>query len=44
MGKIVACQHCHGRGIIRQEVEPGKWEDRSCPACGGSGKVNLGTI
>ena len=38
------CQHCHGNGTVRKEVKPGKWEDQTCPACGGTGKITVSTI
>jgi len=41
---VVACQHCHGQGVVMKEVKPGKWEQQKCPACGGSGKVNTKLI
>lgn len=44
MAKWVRCQHCHGNGTVEQEVKPGKWERKTCPACGGSGKVNTGLV
>lgn len=44
MAKWVRCQNCQGNGTILVEVRPGKWENRKCPACGGSGKVNTGLI
>ncbi len=44
MGKVRPCQHCHGNGTVQQEVKPGVWKRVTCPACGGSGKVNIGTI
>lgn len=34
----VRCQHCKGSGKVPVKVS--KWEMKSCPACGGSGKVN----
>ncbi len=44
MGKTVACQNCHGNGTILKEVSPGKWEEKKCTACNGTGKVNTGLI
>lgn len=44
MGRTVPCQHCHGSGTIMREVKPGKWERVTCPACGGRGRHNIGTI
>lgn len=41
---VVARQNCHGNGKIVVEVKPGKWEEKTCPACGGSGKVNTKLI
>lgn len=40
MADVVVCQNCHGNGTVRKEVKPGKWEDQTCLACGGSGKIN----
>lgn len=41
---VKACQHCHGQGTVQQEIKPGVWRRVTCPACGGSGKVNTGLI
>jgi DnaJ-class molecular chaperone len=41
---IRPCQNCHGRGVITEEITPGKWKTRTCPACGGSGKIIISTI
>lgn len=45
MGKVVVCQHCHGRGKVTEwDSKKKTYVDRKCGACGGSGKINLGTI
>jgi DnaJ-class molecular chaperone len=41
---VRVCQHCHGNGKVQVEVKPGKWEWKTCPACGGSGKIIISTI
>lgn len=43
-GNVRRCQSCHGNGTIRRQVKPGVWEDETCHACGGAGKVNIGLI
>lgn len=40
----VRCQNCQGNGTVLVEVKPGKWERQACAACGGTGKVNPGTV
>jgi hypothetical protein len=37
---VVACQTRHGNGTIREEVKPGKWETKPCPARCSNGKVS----
>ena len=44
MAKWVDCRTCQGKGEVYQEVKPGKWEWKKCPARCRNGKVNLGTI
>jgi DnaJ-class molecular chaperone len=45
VGKVRPCQHCHGNGTVTQWNPKKKtYETVRCPACGGSGKVNIGTI
>jgi DnaJ-class molecular chaperone len=46
MGKpnVRPCQNCHGQGTIQVETKPGKWERRTCGACGGSGKIIISNI
>lgn len=44
-GKVRPCQNCHGNGTVTVWNPKKKtYEQQTCPACGGSGKVNIGTI
>ncbi len=39
------CQNCHGGGKVTEwDAKKKTYVTRSCPACGGSGKVNTGLI
>lgn len=39
------CQHCQGNGKVTVWNEKKKtYEPQTCPACGGSGKVNSGLV
>lgn len=47
MGKVVACQNCHGNGTVQvNKIVKGKsvWVDEDCRACNGTGKINTGLI
>ncbi len=45
MAKVVPCQYCHGSGRVTVwNPQKKTYEQQTCSACGGSGKVNLGTI
>jgi DnaJ-class molecular chaperone len=42
---VVACQNCHGNGKVTAWNDKKKtYEEKTCPACGGSGKVNTKLI
>lgn len=35
------CSNCNGSGKVLSHLDKnGKWVMKTCPACGGSGKVN----
>lgn len=38
------CQNCQGNGTILVEVKPGEWQNKTCTACGGTGKITISTI
>ncbi len=45
MAKVVPCQNCHGSGTVTVWDPKSKtYKTITCPACGGSGKVNTGLI
>ena len=45
MGQNVRrCMYCEGNGTILVEIQPGKWEKRTCGACGGTGKIIISNI
>lgn len=41
--RVKVCDYCHGGGTVT--VWDGKkYVTKTCPACGGSGMIDLGTI
>jgi DnaJ-class molecular chaperone len=39
MAKMVECARCKGKGSIRPSGLLGPGDEKTCPVCGGSGKV-----
>jgi DnaJ-class molecular chaperone len=39
MAKMVKCARCKGKGTIREGGFMGPGKEKTCPVCGGSGKV-----
>jgi RNase P subunit RPR2 len=44
-GKVRICQNCHGnRTVTVWDPKKKTYVTKTCPACGGSGRINIGTI